>query len=86
MYKKVSRAKKDLPLANTGDDGSKKSVSDNLSNGENTQKNDEADIVCQLTQKQYELSNELSGGIEKLKKLIQETEQCTCKAKGKYQD
>lgn len=48
-------------------------------------KQEEAEIINQLTQKQYELSNELSTGIETLKKLIQETEKYTSKAKGKYQ-
>lgn len=45
----------------------------------------EENVVWNLTQLQYELSNELFNGIKKLKQVIQEGEKQTCRAKGKYQ-
>lgn len=42
-------------------------------------------LVWNLTQTQYELSNELFNSVQKLKNLIKEGERHTTEAKGKYQ-
>lgn len=43
------------------------------------------DTMWNLTQMQYELSNELFAGIKKLKQIINEGEKHTNKAKNEYQ-
>lgn len=51
---------------------------------QNASKETKQDTMWNLTQMQYELSNELFDGIKKLKQLINEGEKHTNRAKNEY--